>query len=121
MNKQKLGRDPIYPESFKVAVAREYLTGHLGFSKLARKHNLPGEFTARYFVKWYKRRYPDSSGFPTQGAVMGIETPVNDRDLEKRLKEANLRIAGLEMLIEVAQRELGIDIVKKPGTKQSPK
>jgi hypothetical protein len=39
--------------------------------------------------------------------------------MSKQLKEANLKIAGLEMLIETAHKELGVDMVKKPGTKQS--
>lgn len=40
------------------------------------------------------------------------------QSLAKQLKEANLKIAGLQILIETAQKELGIDIAKKPGTKQ---
>ena len=36
----------------------------------------------------------------------------------KALKEANLKIAALEMLIENAGKELGVDLVKKLGTKQ---
>jgi transposase-like protein len=121
MNNNKQGRDPIYPESFKIAVAREYLTGNLGFGKLAKKHNLAGAHVTHYFVRWYKKRYPDSSGVADSQATTMVIKPVNDRELEKQLKQANLKIAGLEMLIEIAQKELGIDIVKKPGTKQSPK
>jgi transposase-like protein len=121
MNNNKQGRDPIYPESFKVAVAREYLTGNLGFGKLAKKHNLAGEHVPRYFVRWYKKRYPEPSGLE-DGQPTTVEIkPARDCELEKQLKQANLKIAGLEMLIEIAQKELGIDIVKKPGTKQSPK
>jgi hypothetical protein len=51
----------------------------------------------------------------TQGVTAG------EKELSQQLKEANLKIAGLQMLIEIAQKELGIDIVKKPGTKQSSK
>jgi len=120
MNRNKQGRDPIYPESFKIAVAREYLTGNLGYSKLAVKHGLAGPAVVRHFIRWYRKRYPD------HGAGQHIETGTlaessKDRLLEKQLQEANLKIAGLEMLIEIAQKELGIDIVKKPGTKQSLK
>ena len=121
MNTNKAGRDPIYPASFKIAIAREYLTSNLGYSKIARKHNLPGEFTVRYFVKWYRKLYPNPATLTEPGQPVKEVSSIHDRDLEKKLKEANLKIAGLEMLIEVAQRELGIDIVKKPGTKQSPK
>ena len=121
MNNNKQGRDPIYPESFKVAVAREYLTGNLGFGKLAKKHNLAGEHVPRYFVRWYKKRYPDLPGSEYPVQTTDTVKSVTDRGLEKQLQQANLKIAGLEMLIEIAQKELGIDIIKKPGTKQSPK
>lgn len=121
MNNNKHGRDPVYETSLKVAIAREYLTSDLGYTKIARKYNLPGEFTVRYFVKWYRKRYPDPVQQVEPLNPVKAEATLNNRDLEKQLKEANLRIAGLEMLIEVAQKELGIDIVKKSGTKQSPK
>jgi hypothetical protein len=42
-------------------------------------------------------------------------------ETDKALKEAHLKIAALEMLIENAGKELGVDLVKKPGTKQSGK
>jgi hypothetical protein len=121
MNTNKQGRAPLYSESLKIAVSREYLTGNLGYGALAVKHDLPGADTVRHFVKWYKRQYPDH-GLPV--ALVTVIEPVktdNDRQLEKQLKEAHLKIAGLEMLIATAQKELGIDIIKKPGTKQSHK
>jgi len=37
------------------------------------------------------------------------------------LREANIRITALEMMIKNAEQELGIDIVKKSGTKQQGK
>jgi len=43
----------------------------------------------------------------------------NKEQISKQLKQANLKIAGLEMLIETVQKELGVDFVKKPGTKRS--
>ena len=48
----------------------------------------------------------------------GVSTDPEKKQLLKQLKDANLKVAGLEMLIESAQKELGIDIVKKSGTKQ---
>lgn len=117
MSKKKQGRDPIYPESLKVAVAREYITGNLGYGKLAAKYNLRGPDVARHFVLWYRNRYPATAGAQRVQAEADLSFS-KDRLLEKQLQEANLKIAGLEMLIEIASKELGIDIVKKPGTKQ---
>jgi transposase-like protein len=121
MNTNKQGRDPIYETSLKVAIAREYLTSDLGYTKLAKKYNLPGEFTVRYFVKWYRKRYPDPVDQQVPGNAVKVDNSATNGDLEKQLKEANLKIAGLEMLIEIAQKDLGIDLVKKLGTKQSQK
>ena len=118
MNIKRKGREPVYPESLKLAIAREYFTSNLGSTKLAKKHDLPKN-TVEHFIKWYKKHYPK--------AGVAAELPaLHDQDLSaaelaKQLKEANLKITALEMLIATAQKELGIDIVKKPGTKQSSK
>ncbi|GAA4737690.1 hypothetical protein [Flavisolibacter ginsenosidimutans] len=39
--------------------------------------------------------------------------------LLKKLELANLKITGLEMMIDSAEEELKVDIRKKSGTKQS--
>ncbi len=41
--------------------------------------------------------------------------------LEHALQEAQLKIAALNTLIDVAEEQLKINIRKKPGAKQSPK
>ncbi|WP_286850120.1 MULTISPECIES: hypothetical protein [Sphingobacterium] len=40
-------------------------------------------------------------------------------ELQKALEKANLKINGLETLIQVSEEELKIKIRKKPGAKQS--
>jgi transposase-like protein len=119
MNTKKQGRKPIYDNSFKVALAREYLTINLGYGALASKYGLSSPDTVRHFVDWYKKKYPDSVKDKLQ-QEKDVTPPMEDpKQLLVELKEANLKIAGLEMLIEIAQKELGIDITKKSGTKQS--
>jgi transposase-like protein len=126
MNTSKSGRPTIFDNALKVAVAREYLTSDLGSGALARKYNLPSADTVHWFVRWYKRKYPgsedpalvnskDSEGQSGSGGSHA------DPEIVSKLDQANLKIAGLEMLIEIAQKELGIDIVKKSGTKKSSK
>lgn len=109
-------RPPVYEESFKTAVAKEYIEGSLSFNQLARKYNLPSGDTARYFVRWYKQ-------WLEQQAFRSLE-PVTDgksTEVEQQLQQANLRITALEMLIQNAEKEFGIDIAKKSGTKQQGK
>lgn len=116
MDTNKRGRTPVYDNAFKVAIAREYLTSELGKGALGKKYGLSTK-TVDGFVRWYRKRYAD------QIEQLDKDKPeeannLNAAQLLKQLKESNLKIAGLEMLIEVAQKELGVDIIKKPGTKQ---
>ena len=112
-NLKKQGKPIIYDNSLKIAIAREYLTSDLGFGRLGAKYGLTVN-TIRHFVRWYKSKYPDGM-IPEQTSV---PAQINT---DKALKEANLKIAALEMLIENAGKELGVDLVKKFGTKQSGK
>ena len=118
MSIKKKGRETIYPDNFKVAIAREHLTGNLGYSALGKKYKL-SKATVVYFIQWYREHYPQDTSItdPVNTPAPGIKPA----DLASQLKEANLKIAALEMLIATAQKELGIDILKKPGTKQSSK
>jgi transposase-like protein len=119
----KEGREPIYENSFKVAVAREYLTSKLGYGKLAVKHNLPHGDTVRYFVRWYKANYPTGE-IPAALPAQPTEQPATTSEVEelrKQLQQANLKVVAWEMLLQNAGKELGVDIVKKFGTKQSGK
>lgn len=118
MNTKKQGRPPIHEASFKIAIAREYLLSSLGYGALAVKYGLPVE-AIRFFVKWYRKNYPDPEpALPSAGIPSVKEPAVNVNNTDQQLQEANLKIAGLEMLIENVQKELGIDIRKKLGTKQ---
>lgn len=112
----KGGRDPIYANSLKVAVAREYLTSKLGYGKLAQKHGL-SLTTVRFFVKWYKANYPDVEPGAPEADSGSTELEL----LRKQLQQATLKVAAWEMLLENAGKELGVDIVKKFGAKPSGK
>ncbi len=120
MNTNKQGNPPIYDNSLKAAVAREYLTTNLGYGALAKKYGLPGRDVAKWFVRWYKRQ--DTGPVPiSQDKPINTAVHETEKQLSEELKEAHLKIAALEMLIQNAQKELGVDILKKPGTKQSNK
>lgn len=117
MKTHKQGRAPIYDNGLKIVIAREYLTGNLGYGMLARKYGLPLT-TVTGFVKWYKRNYTQDLQIVAKVEEPALSADPDKEQLLKQLKDANLKVTGLEMLIETAQKELGIDIVKKRGTKQ---
>jgi transposase len=116
--KRVMGRSSTYDDAFKIAIAREYLTGEFSYDQLAKRHNLPGPGTTRHFVNWYKRWLNKNETDPEEPARQTAEETLG---LEGKLKQANLRITALEMLIKVAEEELGIQIIKKSGTKQQDK
>jgi transposase-like protein len=125
MKKKSPGRAPQYEATMKIAIAREYLTGNLGYGELAKKYGLSKE-TIRHFVTWYKENNVTDDEGQTSAVPAAVNAPfpsLTDQpaDKDKQLEEAHLKIAALEMLIANAQKELGIDLIKKPGAKQSNK
>ena len=121
MNNRNKGREPIYDTALKIAVATEYLTGPLSSGKLAIKYGLSKADTVNHMVRWFRLHYSSASGLADPAAVEKDLQLDSDRgqDLNKQLKEANLKIAALQTMIAIASKELGVDIVKKHGAKQS--
>jgi transposase-like protein len=117
--KHQGGAPPIHDNSLKIAVARDFLTSELGTSEIARKYGLTNSQVS-HFVSWYRKRYGDNvvGDLPAETIEPSQQTP-KEKELKKQLADANLKVEALERLIEVARRELGIDILKKGGTKQS--
>lgn len=113
---KKEGKKPVYENGFKVALAKEYLTSPLGYGKLAVKYGLPGASTVRTIVAWYLKKYPQGA----EASDIAEEHSVK-KGKDKALTEANLKVTALELMIEIASKELGVDLVKKFGTKQSKK
>lgn len=110
----KGGAPSTYDESFKIAVAREYLNGQLSQLQLARKHGLPSGDTVHFFVKWYQKQ--QSQELPSVEATC-CAAPATTGELREQLHLAQLKITALEMLIKNAEKELNINIIKKSGTK----
>lgn len=111
----KGGRIAIYDESFKIAVASEYHIGGLSVLQLAQKHGLE-EKTIYHFLRWYKH-HQLTLGVEKPSAIASADTT----DLANELAYAKLKITALELLISNAEREMGVDIRKKPGSKRSAK
>lgn len=118
MNNQKHGVPDKYPPDLKIAIAREYLCSDLGYGALGIKYGYPTS-TVIHFVKWYRKHYPD--GLSPIVPSFAVADTKEDKAVSKQLAEANLKITALEMLIQNAGKELGVDLVKKLGTKRSAK
>lgn len=102
------GRDPVYDPALKILIAQEYLSSNLGYGKLAKKYDLKLSSVV-FFVRWYKEHY--GGLLPPPERSTSSQFKASNKAERGGLKEANLKIAGLQMLIENASKELGIDLV----------
>jgi len=102
---------PKFSEAFKRQVVREFERGLLNKDQLQRKYGLGGNSTV---LKWC-RKY-GKFAYPKQAATgRPMKDPQKQRikELEKKLKAAELKLKVYNKLIEVTNRELDGDIVKK--------
>lgn len=126
MKKKSMGRRPVYEESLKITVAREFLTGDLSLTELAEKYNLPNKGAANTMVVWYRRTYGEEGqkgqvSNPKMDRLSQKVNPGSDKAKDRQLEDALLKVEALELLLANAKKELGIDLLKKYGTKQPNK
>jgi len=122
MERQKVqGKHPSrlnrYSEAFKRQVVREYEKGFLNKDQLARKYQIGGHSMVLFWCRRYGKfayHSPCKNGSP-------LKDPQKQRirELEKKLKAAELKILVYQKLIEVTNRELDADVVKKIEAKLS--
>jgi transposase-like protein len=117
----KIGRIPVYDQSFKIAVVREYVSGEYSLAQVGARHNLSRD-TVHHFIQWYKKHFPEPTLPEVIQESQSEAKPVRTvAELEKELAYANLKITAFEILISNAEREMGVDIRKKAGSKPSTK
>lgn len=104
-------RSSKYSESFKKQIVREYETGMLNKDQLKERYHLGGKSTVLEWCRKYGKFAYDS---PTRnGRPMKDPQKQRIKELEKKLKEAEEKIKVYDKLIEITNRELDKDIVKK--------
>ena len=119
-----------YEESFKLEVLTDYYASGSSVRSITLKYGLS---CTRVLLSWLQRYPIDGKELSLSEEVISkhmakIEDQSNPRsekalnqriaELEKALWYANLRARGLELLIDVAEKNEGISIRKKPGAKQ---
>jgi len=120
------GPDPlinkvILPEELKKKIVREIVSGSLTHEEAQKNYNVPRLETLKAWCSKYSYQIEE----PKSGKMENnkdkeesSEETSRIKQLEKALEEAKLKILGLQTMIDVAEKELKIDIRKKPGTKQ---
>jgi len=105
-----------YSLAFKKRIVQEYLSGGPTQEELRKKHGIKGHSTILYWC----RQYGNLQYIETFGRGRAMKDPQQQRikELEKRLKQAELKVLAYETLIEVIKEEDGIDLLKKDAAKQ---
>jgi transposase len=102
---------PKFSETFKRVVVREFEQGLLNKDQLQRKYGLGGNSTVLKWCRKYGKFVYDS---PLQnGRPMKDPQKQRIKELEKKLKAAELKLKVYDKLIEITNRELDQDIIKK--------
>lgn len=101
----------IYGEAFKKQVVHEFEQGLANKDQLRVKYGIGGNST---ILKWCRKygKFAYSSR-AENGRPMKDPQKQRIKELEKRLKAAELKLKVYDKLIEITNRELDKDIIKK--------
>ena len=106
-----------YSEAFKRHVVREFESGSQNKDQLQRKYGIGGNSRILEWCREYgKLAYPKNI---STGRPMKDPQKQRIKELEKALELANLKVRAYEKLIEITERNEGIEILKKDGAKPS--
>lgn len=110
-----------YSEEFKRFVCNEFLTGTSTRREIEQKYNI-GNSRITYWLKefGYDFTKPSIVSLPMMANKLDKITnkkEVSSSKLDKELQEARLLAETYKKMIEVAEREFKIKIVKKSSTK----
>jgi transposase-like protein len=117
-----------YSEEFKERVLAAYHNSDESISMIAERYGIKRDTFASWVYR--KRTTPSSSKERINFVSSGTDFMNNEalspeakdariRDLERQLSNEKMRSDCLEKMIEIAERELKIDIRKKSGAKRS--
>jgi transposase-like protein len=118
------GKEFNYDFSFMRKVVKDYEEGHQSVKSVSLRYGI----TYCSLKSWVERYRKGLAPFESISLIsMAESSPSTDltelerqhQELLRKLEAASLKIAGLETMIDIAEEELGIDIRKKSGTKQS--
>lgn len=118
----------------KREISRRYLDGEFSYRIAAEEYGLPNKDTVKEFVKWYRREQAlvdNLSLGPQKKKGLGEDSSTKACDpvslqaendlLRQQLSQERRKVDAWKALVDVANEELGIDIVKKSVPKPSQK
>jgi transposase-like protein len=101
----------------KEIVIAEYLSGGISYRKLGKKHGIDFRTINSWIMKYKGKERNRNSKIVVKNST--LETvPTDVVKLQKELSTALLHAKLLNAMIDIAEKELKIDIRKKSGTKR---
>ena len=98
-------------------VIAEYLTGGITYRRLGEKHGIDFRTINSWVMKYKGKERNRNSKIVVKNATIE-NIPADVVQLQKELQTALLQAKLLNAMIDIAEKELKIDIRKKSGTKR---
>jgi transposase-like protein len=108
---RKKAPNRFYSEAFKRKVVAEFEQGYYSKNQLQRKYGIGGKSRLLQWCRIYGKFAYDLS--EQKGRPMKDPQKQRIKELEKKLKDAELKLLVYDKLIEVTNRELDQDVIKK--------
>ena len=115
-----------FPDDLKLRVVQEYLSTDISQDELKKKYNFGGNNNIpNWMRKFGLSKLSEEQIELHQAMAKEIEKTSLEKELELKvskleadLKLEQLRTKALSTMIDIAERELKVDIRKKPGAKR---
>ncbi len=115
-----------FSDDFKMQVVQEYLTTDISHEELKKKYNFNGNNNISNWMRKFELSKPDEEQIRLQKAMrvekekssLEQELELKVKKLEEELQREQFKTLALNTMINIAERELKVDIRKKAGAKQ---
>lgn len=118
VTKSKLQVKRLFSEEFKRSVVKDYEKGHYSVSELSQLYAIQRVVIYRWIYRYsvYQKKQIKVVEMSASSANKVKELQKRVAELERIIGQKQLNIDFLEKMIELADKELGIDIKKNSGT-----
>ncbi|MDS1032815.1 transposase [Porphyromonadaceae sp. NP-X] len=115
-----------YTDDFKLMVVQDYLSSDISQSALKKKYNFGGNKNIYNWMRKFglskpsegKKELHQVMAKEEQKSALEQELELKISKLEEELKREQLRTKALNVMIDIAERDLKVDIRKKSGAKR---
>jgi transposase len=119
------GKKVMFSDEQRRSIVRAILQGRMTIRDARQQYNIKTDDTIRAWLRTFGEENKETL-IPSPTAMKDKKKPATTESeeikaLKKALAASQLKVAALETMVDIAERELKIDIRKKSGAKQSPK